>query len=500
MIKSEFYKERENSGVSNVIETYDNYENEMDVLIEKMKARKPIFIFENLISADKSINYSMIALETKDIDYKNLGGFYDNKKKFQSDDTCSKSNSPFVNGVVGYINYDAIEDFYNIEVKKKSSIAKYEFKLAKLLIVINHTDLRLHIICNSFEDEELNCSKKELGRIDGPESYEMVMAKIEDVRSIIFAKEKAISTNLSSIVSDQAKIDRKSKMEKPESIRFQSLSSREKFIDSVDRAKEYINDGDIFQVVLSEKYTANVELDEFELYKNLKNINKSTYKSLINFNEITTICTSPETLVRKSDEYIETFPIAGTRAIKNDNRDMERENELKNDEKELSEHLMLVDLGRNDISKVCKPGSVHVMEFCQIKKFSRVMHLVSRVEGKPKDSMELLDCVKATFPAGTVTGAPKLRAMQIIDELESSSRGLYAGSIVVIDDNANVDSCITIRTIQIKDNKVIIHAGAGIVKDSVGEHEYTEILNKSKAMFEAVEMTYEGEVIYDFTD
>lgn len=501
--KLEFYKERETSGISSIIETHENIQVKVDILIEKIKYRKPVFIFENLISADKLKNYSMIGLETIDIDYKKISAFYDNKKKYGHEFSSSKSNSPFIKGIIGYISYQAIEDLYNIELNNKSSLAKYEFKLPSLLIVIDHTDLKLHIICNSIEEDSPYVSSAYDSNGDPDieykaDSYETVIHKIKDLRKIIFSKEKVINNTLASISNNGIKDT--SRIDNLKTIKFKSLSSRKKFIEKVDKAKKYISDGDIFQVVLSEQYYADAQIDEYELYKNLKKINNSTYKSLINFNEITSICTSPETLVRKTDKYVETFPIAGTRAIKNDNKDLMREKELKNDEKELAEHLMLVDLGRNDISKVCKASSVYVKEFCKIKKFSRVMHLVSRVEGEPKDSLKLLDCIDATFPAGTVTGAPKLRAMQIIDELEDSSRGLYAGSIAIIDDKANIDTCIAIRTIQIKDKKIIIQAGAGIVKDSIGEHEYTEILNKSKAMFEAVEMTNGGEVEYDFTN
>lgn len=490
MNKSEFYKIRRASGVASVIKNYENCAIGVDDLIDKLSLLDPIFIFENLMSSDNSTNYSMFGLETIDINVEHIEEYYEKKNAFYD---CSNSKSPFTSGVIGYINYDAIEDFYDIKIKNISSIPKYEFKLAKLLIVINHTDSRLHVICNSFEKEEVDediFSK----------SYEIVIEKVNNITRLIYPELEKQKLNYKKINRNHLANFEKNENQKYNLVRFRAVNSKERFIKNVEIAKEHIENGDIFQVVLSEKYSAKVQIDKYELYKNLKNINKSEYKSLINFNEITTICTSPETLVKNNNNIVETFPIAGTRAVKNDGRDLLREKELENDEKELSEHLMLVDLGRNDISKVCKAGSVRVKEFCKIKRFSRVMHLVSRVVGEAEESIAILDSIKATFPAGTVTGAPKLRAMQIIDELETCDRALYAGAIVLIDDKANLDSCITIRTIQIKDDELIIQAGAGIVKDSVAEHEYTEILNKSKAMFEAVEMTCRKEYAYDFNN
>ncbi len=485
MESKRFYRERQELGTSSVIKSFYKTHIEMDNLIEIFKDRRPSFIFEELNNYNNTLKYSMLCLKSEEVLYDALDDFY-REKNLKAKGSLIDKSIPFINGVVGYISYEAVEDFFNINLNKKSEIDKYEFKLARILLLINHTESSFHIIYNSFSSDFLRKYCKTSNHIiSSVESYEEILKEIEELSDEVFIKKE----NNKGQVKD---------MRRAEKVNFKAVSTKEKFIDKVERAREYICEGDIFQVVLSEKFTADMDINQYDLYKNLRDINKSEYKSLVNFKATTVVCSSPETLVKCSSDRIETYPIAGTRAIKNDNKDHDREKELKNDTKELSEHLMLVDLGRNDISKVSKFGSVRVEEFCQVKKLSRVMHLVSRVSGIPQDNLNLLDSIKATFPAGTVTGAPKLRAIQIIDELEESTRDIYAGSILLIDDRGNLDSCIAIRSIQLKKNKVIVQAGAGIVKDSVAKNEYKEIQNKSRALFEAIEKTYGGEISYDF--
>lgn len=508
MKESSFYNIRENESVVSVVKSYSNFSKHISEIINLFEEDKPLYIFENLITPDKLTNYSIIGLECIDIEFECLEKFYSRKEenknyKYTCEDIYKYKSSlidiPFVDGVVGRIGYNAVEDFYNMNLKIKSKVPKYNFKLSKLLVLINHTKNKLYIIYNSFKEISSYENSKENNNL---ETYDHVVSEITKVRNKIFSNSAISNQELVKGFSIKANLE-KGKIEKNKkniSITFKSSNTKEEFIEKVNLAKIHIREGDIFQVVLSNKFVAKANIDEFELYKNLKITSNSVYKSIIRFNNIITICSSPETLVRKNDSYIETYPIAGTRAVKNNGKDEIREYELLNDQKELSEHLMLVDLGRNDISKVCKFGSVKVKEFCEVKRFSKVMHLVSRVEGKPLKQISLLDPIKATFPAGTVSGAPKIRAIQIIDEIENSSRDLYAGAIVVIDDNANIDTCISIRTIQIINNELIVQAGAGIVNESIGENEHIEIMNKSKAMFEAIEMTHEGDVLYDFSN
>ena len=263
--------------------------------------------------------------------------------------------------------------------------------------------------------------------------------------------------------------------------------NQENFSEIVNKAKKYIHDGDIFQVVLSRKFTFDVEGDNLTLYKTLRNLNPSPYMYHLKQGNKTIIGASPEMLVRITNDKVETFPIAGTREI----TDNERENkqmadELLHDEKELAEHTMLVDLGRNDIGRVCKYGTVRPEELMQIKRFSHVQHIVTHLVGNLAPEYDMFDTFKAVFPAGTVSGAPKVRAMEIIDELECESRGPYAGAIGYFSFNGCCDFAIAIRSIFIDGNRGFVQSGAGIVSDSVAEKEFRETEHKSGAMLQSL--------------
>jgi anthranilate synthase component 1 len=264
--------------------------------------------------------------------------------------------------------------------------------------------------------------------------------------------------------------------------------NREDFEESVRKAKDYIIAGDVIQVVLSQRFSGDVSGDDFALYRNLRSLNPSPYMFYFNFGGIKLIGSSPEILVRLTDGKIELRPIAGTRPRgKNPKEDKALEKELMADPKERAEHIMLVDLGRNDVGKVAMPGSVTVPRLMEVERYSHVMHIVSRVEGLLKPGMDCFDLFMSAFPAGTVTGAPKIRAMEIISELEPSPRGPYAGAVGYFGFNGNMDFCITIRTISIAKNRLSIQVGAGIVADSFPEGEYEETLRKAAAMFKAIE-------------
>ena len=253
------------------------------------------------------------------------------------------------------------------------------------------------------------------------------------------------------------------------------------------KAKEYIKKGDIFQVVLSQRFETNLTKAPLEIYKKLRITNPSPFMFFFNFEDFQIIGSSPEILVRLRKDKITIRPIAGTRPRGlNARKDNFYKTQLLNDKKELSEHLMLLDLGRNDVGKVSKINTVKVTEKFKVEKYSHVMHLVSNVEGKFNKKQSLLNTMLAGFPAGTVTGAPKIRAMEIIDELEKSKRKMYAGSIGYFSANQNFDTCIALRTALIKNNKFYIQSGAGIVADSVPEKEYLETVNKAKALIAAL--------------
>lgn len=264
---------------------------------------------------------------------------------------------------------------------------------------------------------------------------------------------------------------------------FTSNLDQANFEKMVNQAKKYIHDGDIFQVVLSRRFSFDAKGDFLKVYKKLRGLNPSPYLYHIKMDSKTIIGASPEMLIRVTGDKVETFPIAGTRKITSDEkRNEELKQELLHDEKELAEHTMLVDLGRNDIGRVCKYGSVHVKEFMEVKKFSHVQHMVTHVVGKLDKKYDMFDALKAVFPAGTVSGAPKVRAMEIIDELEPQARGPYAGAVGYFSFNGCCDFAIAIRSIFIDNNKGYVQAGAGIVSDSIPKNELKETEHKANAM------------------
>lgn len=260
-----------------------------------------------------------------------------------------------------------------------------------------------------------------------------------------------------------------------------------KFSEIVNKAKEYIHDGDIFQVVLSRKFAFDTDGDNLTLYKTLRKLNPSPYMYHLKQDKKTIIGASPEMLVRITDDKVETFPIAGTRKITDDEeKNKQLADELIHDEKELAEHTMLVDLGRNDIGRVCKYGTVHPESLMEIKRFSHVQHIVSHVVGNLAPENDMFDAFQAVFPAGTVSGAPKVRAMEIIDELETEARGPYAGAVGYFSYNGCCDFAIAIRSIFIEDGKGFVQSGAGIVSDSIPENEFKETEHKAGAMLQAL--------------
>lgn len=265
------------------------------------------------------------------------------------------------------------------------------------------------------------------------------------------------------------------------------------FLSAVERAKQYIYDGDIMQVVLSQRTSKPYHASTLALYRALRSLNPSPYMFYYHFDDFYVVGASPEILVRLEDDNVTVRPIAGTRPRgKNPQQDAELAADLLADPKERAEHVMLMDLGRNDIGRVAQTGSIRVTENMQIENYSHVMHIVSNVEGKIKPGLNAMDVLRATFPAGTVSGAPKVRAMEIVDELEISKRGVYAGAVGYLGFNGDMDLAIAIRTAVIKDGKLHVQAGAGIVADSVPENEWIETQNKAKAILRASEIAEEG--------
>jgi len=374
---------------------------------------------------------------------------------------------PFFGGALGYVAYNAVEQFYEIADGKKDPLAMPEifFIFVQSVVAFDNLKHTIKVIDNVRVDR-----RKSLRR-----AYDQAKQRIQKVISSLQKKPRGIEPRDLS----QEQGNRK----------FRSNLTREEFGNAVIRAKDYIKAGDIIQVVLCQRLETETASDPFEIYRALRFINPSPYMFYLELEDLRVIGSSPETMVRLTGDTIELRPIAGTRrrgATPDEERELEAD--LLADPKECAEHIMLVDLGRNDAGRVAEIGSVEVNELMAIERYSHVIHIVSNVRGKLASEKTPFDLFVSAFPAGTVSGAPKIRAMQIISELEPEKRGLYAGAIGYFAYNGNLDTCIVIRTIVMKGKKVFINAGAGIVADSDPEMEYQETLNKARAMLKAVEL------------
>src|SRR5579864_4616210 len=374
----------------------------------------------------------------------------------------------FTGGAVGYLGYGAASWFEpvlgDLGVGADGSDSA-GFMLFDTVLAFDHVQHRILIIANAriTADDDL------------ASLYQFACAKIGFL-------ERELDRNLS-------------KAERPRSngLDLRSNYTREKFETQVRTAKEYIAAGDIYQVVLSQRFEADVASDPFTVYRALRHVNPSPYMYFLRVGAVSVVGSSPEMLVRVEGSHVETHPIAGTRPRgRSDAEDLGLAEELKRNEKERAEHVMLVDLGRNDVGRVSQYGTVRVPQFMGLEKFSHVMHLTSIVEGKLADDRDRLDALVSCFPAGTVSGAPKVRAMQIIKELEPSGRGLYAGAVGYLDFAGNLDFCIAIRTVIMSTGRAYLQAGAGIVIDSNPTAEYEETRDKARALVRALELAQEG--------
>ncbi len=373
----------------------------------------------------------------------------------------------FTGGAVGYFGYDTAAWFEPVTLQAAPEGASDEagFMLFDTVLAFDHVRHRILIIANAriTGDEELEAL------------YQFACAKIEFLEREL---DRALSKTPATPASPLA---------------FTSNYSKQAFEDMVRRAKEYIAAGDIFQVVLSQRFEAPIGADPFTVYRALRHVNPSPYMFFIRMGDRAIVGSSPEMLVRVEGRRAETHPIAGTRPRgRTEEEDVRLAEELKRNEKERAEHVMLVDLGRNDLGRVCEYGSVRVPTFMTLERYSHVMHLVSIVEGKLADDQDRLDALVACFPAGTVSGAPKVRAMEIIAELEPSRRGLYAGAVGYLDFAGNLDFCIAIRSVVIENGIAQVQAGAGIVADSNPAAEYEETKDKARAMMNALDLAQRG--------
>ena len=383
------------------------------------------------------------------VDESNPSDLFIKLREILGENRVNNNFNRLIGGLVGFISYDIVRHWENISDKyTELNYADFQFGLFNEGIIFDHEKERAYYYHsgdnNLKEVLELLNTEREIGTIDYTEPISNI--------------------------------------------------NKERFENNVDIEKEYVSSGDIFQVVLSRKYEFDISGDLLSIYKSLRMINPSPYMYYFKSNDLNIIGASPEMLVRVTDNQIETFPIAGTRPRDGDvEANKKLTDELLSDEKERAEHVMLVDLASNDVGQISRFGSVKVPEFMQVHQFSHVQHIVSKVIGELKDEMDCFEAVRAIFPAGTVSGAPKIRAMEIIQELEKESRGPYAGALGYFSKNMCADFAITIRTLVVKGNKAYIQAGAGIVADSVPEKEWFETEQKAGALIDALKIAKNGE-------
>jgi anthranilate synthase component 1 len=376
---------------------------------------------------------------------------------------------PLTAGAVGYLSYEAVRALEKLPPRVPPDVELDDavFMYFSNLVAFDHVQHRLFLISNVLTEE---------GPGDLRSKYDHAVLELDKLmrqlqRPLKLARSRRPAGRL----------------------QVRANMTRTQYESMVERSKEYIRAGDVFQVVMSQRLEVPLRVPPFEAYRALRVVNPSPYMYFLRLGDSTVLGSSPEMLVKVSGRDVEYRPIAGTRPRgETEDEDMRLEEELKSDEKERAEHIMLVDLGRNDIGRVCEFSSVQPKEVMFVERYSHVMHLVSLIQGRLRDDQDSYAALAACFPAGTLTGAPKVRAMEIIDELEPTRRGLYGGSVLYLDFSGNLTSCIVIRTVLVKDKHAYLQAGAGIVADSVPAREFDECMNKARAVLRAFEMAEQG--------
>ena len=383
---------------------------------------------------------------------------------------------PLIAGAIGYFSYDMVRLIERIPKRLRDEIGLFDAVLMFYhgLIAFDHVQHRLFIIRNVFTEGPEKGDKESL-----QQKYDAAVKEIARARKLLEQP----------VAAEQRK--RKSEAQETAPLEINSNFKKSAYLAAVKKAQEYIRAGDIFQVVISQRFSAKTEAEPFQIYRELRALNPSPYLFFLQLNDVAVAGSSPEMLVKVQGRDVFYRPIAGTRwRGKDEAEDARLEKEMLADEKERAEHIMLVDLGRNDLGRVCEYGSVRVERLMTVERYSHVMHLVSSLRGQLRADVDCFDALMACFPAGTVSGAPKVRAMEIIEELEKTRRGIYAGGILYLDFAGNLDSCIALRTMVIKNGVAHIQAGGGIVADSTPLGEYEESVNKSKALRRALEAAH----------
>jgi anthranilate synthase component I len=477
------FKFRHRSKKNQLVYTSKSISNNKEVinLINNFLLEKNSFIFESVEKGKIKGRYTIFGKNPDKIwEFNNNNSYLiKNKKKIKLKEKPQKliediienfkfdvpAGLPPISSLIsGYFSYDSIRYVEKIPNTCKDDLGVPDVRLLRPRTVIIHDNLKKKIfyIINIFNDEKINNYSK----------------KYFEIKSDLSKLLTQSSTKKFQVLSS----------DKLKKINIKSNTSKKKFFSMVNKAKKYIKLGDIFQVVLSQRFEAKLTKKPLEIYKKLRITNPSPFMFFFNFEDFQIIGASPEILVRLRDNKITVRPIAGTRPRgKTSTQDKFYEKDLLKDKKELSEHLMLLDLGRNDAGKVSKINTIKVTESFVIEKYSHVMHIVSNVVGEYNKKFSKFKSLLAGFPAGTVSGAPKIRAMEIIDELENSKRKVYAGGIGYFSSNGEFDTCIALRTAVAKGKRFYVQAGAGIVADSVPTKEYTETVNKAKALINALQ-------------
>ncbi|MBO1923238.1 anthranilate synthase component I [Thiomicrorhabdus sp. 6S3-12] len=376
----------------------------------------------------------------------------------------------FTGGLVGYFGYDTvryIEPRLAQSTPEKDDIGAADILLmvSEELVVFDNLSGQVHVIVHA--------------DLTQANAYDTALARLDDICEQL-SSPQAMPKDLPSDVQI-------------EEADFKSSFGEQSFKDAVQKIQDYILAGDAMQVVISQQMSVDFKESPMDLYRALRHLNPSPYMFYLDLGDTYVVGSSPEILVRLEDDIVTVRPIAGTRRRgATEEKDLALEKDLLSDPKEIAEHLMLIDLGRNDVGRIAQIGSVELTEKMVVERYSHVMHIVSNVNGKIKPGMSSMDALRATFPAGTLSGAPKIRAMEIIDELEPVKRGIYGGAVGYLGWNGNMDTAIAIRTAVIKDNRLFVQAGAGVVSDSVPQSEWDETMNKGRAIFRAVQFVTEG--------
>ena len=470
----------------NVIPVYKEYLADMDTpvsIISRFDDEENIFLLESVEGGERWGRYSFIGINPYAMFQVQDGipTLTDNQGKCEELDNSNgplmalrqllakykmvnlPELPPLCAGAIGYLGYETVNEFERLpEPKSKLPFPTSMLMLTDQVIIFDNLKHTMKIV---------------------------VCAKLDDYASPEVAYNAACeSINAIDDKLKNSKITRTDKIDikEPE---LHSNVSHDEYVEMVSKAKEYIVSGDVIQVVLSQRFSANLPIPSLQLYRALRLINPSPYTFYLKFGKMQLVGASPEILVRLQGDKAEVRPLAGTRPRgKSEQEDQRLADELLQDKKERAEHLMLVDLGRNDVGRIAKPATVKVKDFMTIERYSHVMHLVSNVEAIKRDEIDAFDLLKATFPAGTLSGAPKIRAMEIINELEPQSRGAYGGSVGYISYSGNMDMAITIRTLEINGDNIAVQAGAGIVYDSDPETEYLETKHKAAGMVKALQL------------